>query len=458
MHRDLSVPAVAAGEDVRVLWPRLVCSPHITAFVFAILLAWLAASSYAATGTRHLHLYALMALSTAASYLLLDMLGRKLVGRSAWLRSWRGLPLRAWNVLVAVLTIGCIATIVGHLAAIGSQPLLAALRSDDFYGIARIRMQTYYGMPLAARYLSDFVASGFLPFLVLYAASRDWRLLAVLAPFSFTYALSLLAKKYIVVQLAPVVLEKLLLRRWWLAAVASVALFLALALLTAAGDPAARSKVSAQPPAAQQDGGRMVPVMHVAHAADTTGSRDTPAAPGPAGWQRAVGLVEIVAAFLHERLFVLPGQIADQWISLFPDRIPFLEGCGYRVLAPLLDCEFVHVPALAFSIYYPHLAGEQGLRGNMNSASFLNDYANFGLVGIVVSGILHAGVLVAIRFLAGGGPFVLALHCFYILVISEAALTNLLFSQGWGVAIVLGFLMPRIQAAGTVAQLRNRAS
>lgn len=79
----------------------------------------------------------------------------------------------------------------------------------------------------------------------------------------------------------------------------------------------------------------------------------------------------------------------------------------------------------------------------MNCASFMEDYANFGLLGLIASSMLLAALLVALGSIFSGRRAIgVALNSAPILYLSSGALLSLLFSGGW-ICIVLLYMIFR---------------
>ncbi|WP_158590351.1 LamG-like jellyroll fold domain-containing protein [Noviherbaspirillum cavernae] len=135
-------------------------------------------------------------------------------------------------------------------------------------------------------------------------------------------------------------------------------------------------------------------------------------------------------SLLHRVLFV-PGEVVGQWFAVIPDEIPFAQGCGYRPLAALLGCPHVNFSEAVYTLYNPYLV-EQGVEGTMNAASFMEDYANFGMPGLVLGGMLLAVLLYGLGVLFAGRRRVgVALNIVPLMYLSSGALLTLLLSGGW---------------------------
>jgi len=143
---------------------------------------------------------------------------------------------------------------------------------------------------------------------------------------------------------------------------------------------------------------------------------------------------------LAERVILLPGEIVSKWFDIIPEQKPFLYGCGYRFLAPILGCSYVEYQTELYPVFFPDYA-RRGFKGTVNTASFVYDYANFGKVGLVISGILLSILIFFIENLFEFDlVFNLSLNAFYVFMLSSSALSTLLFSGGWALILLLFFV------------------
>ena len=86
---------------------------------------------------------------------------------------------------------------------------------------------------------------------------------------------------------------------------------------------------------------------------------------------------------------------------------------------------------------YPKHA-KKGLKGNVNVASFMYEYANFGVYGLILSGVFLGLLFVSIeKIFVNNITLKLAINLIPVLILSSQAITTLLFSGGWGLSILL---------------------
>lgn len=149
------------------------------------------------------------------------------------------------------------------------------------------------------------------------------------------------------------------------------------------------------------------------------------------------GFVPHWAAGLIHRVLFVPGEVVGHWFAVIPSELPFANGCAYRPLAAVLGCTHMNFAQMVYASYNKYLI-EKGVSGTMNAASFMEDYANFGISGLVGGGIFLAALLYLLGVLfAGRRKIGIALNIAPLLYLSSSALLPLLFSGGWLLTILL---------------------
>lgn len=143
-----------------------------------------------------------------------------------------------------------------------------------------------------------------------------------------------------------------------------------------------------------------------------------------------------LVGLIHRIIFV-PGEVVGYWFAVIPTELPFAHGCGYRPLATILGCTHVNFSKSVYSLYNRNWV-DQGVAGTMNAASFMEDYANFGVPGLIGGGMALAGLLflTGIAF-SGRRQLGIALNIAPLLYLSSSALLSLLFSGGWLTTMLL---------------------
>ena len=319
--------------------------------------------------------------------------------------SWRLPQLSSWANLVFL---ACLAFVLLHWAVLGGVPVIQAAKSTDYLAIAQLRQSvTEHGNLL--NYGSSFLIRVIFPLLVLrYVQTRQYRIALIVGVVGVFYGLSLLQKSYPIFVLAPAMVY-LAFAQWRAAAVCAIVVGVSIVALVLITNASLRS----------------VPNTTV-----------------------ALKIVTVAITSLAQRILVTPGQVVSDWLNAFPAMYPFEHGCGYRFLSSMLGCDFVNNSVLMFQHYFPENVA-RGLHGTYNAAHFAEDYANFGPPGLILSGLLAAGVLFAAAW-AGAGretATIVAINFPSIASLSSSALQTTLVSGGWIVMVALSlFLLPKPEA------------
>jgi hypothetical protein len=146
---------------------------------------------------------------------------------------------------------------------------------------------------------------------------------------------------------------------------------------------------------------------------------------------------------IYIRLVLLPGEVMGQWFETIPEKQPYIGFCGYRVVALALGCEYIHSPRRVFEIVYADTYVKRGIIGNLNAPGFLMDYANLGLIGVMLSaGLLGLIIAVFSGIFAGKSAFLAVLVPYFALT-TEAPISLILNSGGLGIATIILLLMRR---------------
>ena len=85
------------------------------------------------------------------------------------------------------------------------------------------------------------------------------------------------------------------------------------------------------------------------------------------------------------------------------------------------------------------------LKGNVNVASFMYEYANFGIYGLILSGAFLGLLFVSIeKIFVNNLTLKLAINLIPVLILSSQAITTLLFSGGWDIFFYIYSLSSQI--------------
>jgi len=375
------------------------------------------------SGARNLPYLLVYAAALLLSYALFLRLFRPSAGKPAGGYSRRFLPLA--DLIAHGLLAASAVFIVLHFAYLGQVPVFAGIRSDDYYDIMRIRQSVFYEASVPFRYLPNLLVKSVLPFLLLYYSVTGRRrlfwLTLVLGTF---YGLSLLNKMFVVILFAPLILHLCFSGRLYTAARMMLIPLAALALLVFVQNPHIRPETWTPREKATASGKPLVVEGYVSRKQTESASYPT------------LQFIETI----YLRVFIVPGEVVTAWFSNIPEKLPFADGCGYRLVAAVRGCEFRFYPSLVHDIENPRLVKE-GVHGTMTAAGFMEDYANFGAKGLVLSGVLLALVLTLIaRLFAGNWRWALILNFIPISMMLELPLTTVMLTGGWALTLLLYYV------------------
>ncbi|WP_143218522.1 hypothetical protein [Achromobacter xylosoxidans] len=348
---------------------------------------------------------------------------------------------------------------VAHMVTLGKIPILAALSSSNDYGISVIRQEGYFGLPLWLRYLSDYSFKALGPALLvityLYRQRLFWFVLLV----GSLYSLAVFVRILPAIFLTPLLLLLLFQRRWLHLILASALLALLVTIATSASAPGIRSSfVPEEAPApvvnqadqaavsgytspelpgqeasqeqnvevVQEPPGQALKEWEIGEPLPLTPPPAPPPVPEKKNWRS-----ESTMYAIFERALFVPGQVIDQWFYFYSRPEAREHGCGYRTFARFIGCEYVPVPSKLYQAFY-HENTQRGMQGSLNAVSFMNDYANFGPLGITVSTILTALLFCLITVIYRDHPLALPLNIPLVMVSMETSIITALNSgAGW---------------------------
>lgn len=350
-----------------------------------------------------------------------------------------------WAISVAAAAI----TLV-HYVFFNGFTLLLAMQSSSNVGAALIRQEIFDSSPSWLTYASSFATRAVFPVVPVLALyhKRPWLAVFTLAV-GCLYAANLMMKINPIIVLAPTAVFLLMTRRyWWAVGLGALSCILVFAM-TLAANPEARPSFlrgmelkynirdhQPAPPAEEAPTAEAPPLEPIPPAVAPQAALD----PAPQVVQPPSPEATLVLALmtsLAHRIFIVPGLVVGQWFDNFPDEIAYGYGCGYRFLTPLLDCEFQNYPRILHDILYPELVA-LGLVGNVNAASMMTAYANFGWAGLAGIAVFHSFVFWAIYALFRKDPILaLPINFSFVLLLSSGDILTMLLSGGWGLALML---------------------
>jgi hypothetical protein len=337
--------------------------------------------------------------------------------------------------------------VVAHWLALGRIPAIAAFETHDPMQAALIRDSIHRTHIPLLGYIPTIVIWSTVPFLGVYFIGRgryalSWLIMII----GLAYGLSLMQKLYPLIILAPAALYCLLTRRLVrMVGIAALAMAGMLVLFVVANP-------------------RLIAIASSDHS--DMPQRASSIVPSPATMRRSGGsslgeVAELTANSLAARVFALPGKVVVDWFTTFPNKIPYEKGCGYRFLAPFLGCEFENIPERLYPLFYPEQAAA-GVKGTYNAAHFAEEYANFGPIGLLFSGIFAAVALgaAAVATSRAGLAAALGLNLPAIMALTSAALHTTLLTFGWMFMMILTIALypPALPGAEAAWRAAGRAS
>jgi hypothetical protein len=364
--------------------------------LYAVGMTWVWCGVGFTSGAAHIGLFVVFLLPALAWFGIATLILRH--------SQWR-VPLPSWAAsdgLVLLLLAAAVGAALSQYVALGQVPLLTAFGSSDYIEIAKIRQTINYGSPVF-NYLSPLLIKVIFPILAIALFVRNRTGFAMLALLlGMAFGASLMQKSFPLYVAIPVAIYLALSRRFAAATLTIAAAGVIVVMMTMIANPSG-------PP--------------IAPGSQTTSHKN-------------------IGAGLAHRLFLTPGEVVANWFDAFPATYPFEHGCGYRLAAPLLGCDFVNNADLM----YVHLAPSyvaKGLKGEMNAAHFAEEYANFGAAGLAFATLLATCVILVAAVLTAGLGFeiALAINAPFIITLTSSALHTTLLSGGWAAAIALSLVL-----------------
>ncbi len=300
--------------------------------------------------------------------------------------------------------------IIVHCFYMDGVPLIKALLTSDHLEVSKIRNEITTKCPTWINYLASFYIKAIIPFYIFYFfKSKKYLFFIILYIIGSFYAISLLQKSYIVVITLPVLIFLVFDKKWILVGITSMFIVSSVLFLTKVANPQLDNQLSTKD------------VIVEKKMEDTS-------------------LVAQMIGSLSERILIVPGRIVSIWFTEIPKNYPFLKGCGYNFLSPILGCEYVNYPNILYNKQFPEYA-KQGVVGTLVTASFMHEYANFGIIGLFLSGVFLAIILFVINvFLNFDFELLVVINFTSILTLGASAITTLLLSHGWAIILILAVL------------------
>ena len=421
--------------------PSFFYKSHVALGFYFGLATLLLASLAVASGGAYLHFVALFLFSLLVAYWIFWRLSSSL---THFLLSDLIDADSVWRERAALLILVCAVVFAcAHLMRLGGVPVIQGMLEKDYYVVMLVRQFIFHDELHAVwKYGPNILVKSVFPFFVFFYLFRSRVLFAVALIVGGLYAVSLMNKLFVVLLVTPAIIHSLISLRWVAAASLSIVPVLGLAFLVQVQNPHLQSpevvdivdSIRAHT-SLGLDGARREALLRHFRTQKVEVEVDV-------GHADAGGL-SVVSDTVYRRVFLVPGEVMTAWFANVPARIPYAGGCGYRWLAPLLRCEYVAYSVVINNIEHPELASK-GIRGTMTAASFVEDYANFGLLGLVVSGVILAAILTGIGRLFGEAWRAnLALNAIPLILLLEIPLSTVILTGGWLITLSLYLLILR---------------
>lgn len=326
--------------------------------------------------------------------------------------NFKSINLNKW---ISILPITSIVLILLHLLYLGDLHAISALKLKTITEVVQLRRSITAESNILVNYIASFNIKGLLPFTLLaLLILKKKKLYWILFALGSFYVFCLMQKSFIIVLLAPAFIYSLLKLKWlYLIKYCTVITTVMFSLVLIQNPEISKSEA-------------------ISEELVTTNSE--------AKNQKSNGKLKTIIIGLEKRILIVPGKTITGWFKHIPKDLPYQNGSGYRFAKFITQKEYSNYAKELYPLMYPTYAA-RGLQGNVNVASFMYDYANFGWKGFIISGISIGLLFVFIEWLFMD-RFVLKLsiNTIPVLLLSSQAITTALFSGGWGLMLLLYFL------------------
>ncbi len=388
---------------------------HTLIFIYTLVLLLLLYGTFKTSGTKYSGLLAIYVFTLIISYIIFVKAKLKNYLVRIYKRITIPLSYQTLNYISYFVFFSTIVFIIYHLSILGGSPQIKAFSFTNVDDIANLRRGITEFAPTGIKYLSSFIVKGFLPFLILYFFIKKkyvfYYIILFIAAF---YVFSLMQKSYIATILIPVFIFSLLQKKYIYSLKHILIIIIVIFTMSFSANPEIKDDFIAG--------------LHEEKTEDNQGKASS------------YNSFQKIYLGLKNRVLIIPGQLVAEWFYMIPDKKPFLYGNGYRLVAKIKGEEYINYPR-EFAIHLRPEHIERGLTPNLNTASFMYDYANFGKLGLFISGIALSLLFIFIESIfLNNFTYKFCLNFSFILFISSTALTTTLLSGGWGIIIFLFIL------------------
>ena len=310
----------------------------------------------------------------------------------------------AGNIPLYILFILSLLFVFFHIIYLDGIPAFEALKSKSTLEVVNIRRAITSDSNSFWNYFSSIHIKALMPFLLLLLLlKKRYALYGIYLCVVCFYAIILMQKSYILTVLAPVIIISILRKKTVYFVKCATISALVIVALVYISNPIMRGGYDDEP---------KIELEKVENS-------DLPY------------IVRVVIG-LNKRMFITPGEIVSKWFDNIPENKPFLYGKGYRLLNKFTNTEYIDYSKELYPFVSPQYA-KRGFKGSVNTASFMYDYSNFGITGLVFSGFMLALLLYILeQTYLKENELKVSLNFFHVFMLSSGALTTALFSGGWG--------------------------
>ena len=313
-----------------------------------------------------------------------------------------------------ILFFSCITLIILHFIYLKDFPALTAWGFEKNHEVVNLRRSITTNAFTLVNYIASFNVKSIIPMtLLLLIIKKEKKLYWILYILSSFYAFNLMQKSYIVVIHGPILIYCLFQKKWLHSFKYLIMCSSIVTILVTIHNPELntnkKEKIVQQPDEINN--------QKIVNEKTSNGFT--------------------IINSLKKRIIIVPGKTVSGWFENIPKNLPFQYGNGYRFLTRLNGNEYINYAQKLYPIMYPKHA-KKGLKGNVNVASFMYEYANFGIYGLILSGFFLGLLFVSIeKIFVNNLTLKLAVNLIPVLILSSQAITTLLFSGGWGLSILL---------------------
>ena len=339
----------------------------------------------------------------------------------------------------------CIFIFILDLIYLGGPPILQSFNVKTVKEFTEIRGNIHKDSPLFMIYLSGFNIKALLPFALfhfLYLKKKNmYIILLILASF---YAFSMMQKSFIVSVLLPSLIFCLVYKKYTqliilFGVIVTVIFSLTIMLNHFVDKEELVEEINLKKQVLIQDKIIADSLNKLKNIKDPKFLKETTSLDEEIviEQENKFSFITRIVSGLGRRVFIVPGSTVNEWFETVPSKKPFLKGDGYPFLAKLRGRTYIDYSKVLFPILKPDYAA-RGLKGTVNVASFVREYADFGQIGLVLGGMLIAFFMYFVDVIFNDYPVhFLALNLFPIFLISSSSVLTIFFSGGWALLILL---------------------